>query len=72
MKGIASRYPRGFLRTYVRAKLASDPVYAAVFEQLRGSDLPVIDVGCGVGILAMYLRQRGFTAPIVGIDHDAR
>ena len=72
MNGIASRYPRGFLRVYVRAKLASDPVYPAVFEQLRGSDLPVIDVGCGVGILALYLRQHGFTAPIVGIDHDAR
>ena len=32
----------------------------------------VIDIGCGVGILALYLRQRGFRAPIVGIDHDAR
>src|SRR5437588_12248379 len=57
---------------YVRAKLATDPVYEAVFEHLRGSDLPVIDVGCGVGILALYLRERGFTAPIMGIDHDAR
>lgn len=72
MTEIASRYPRGFLRVYVRAKLATDPVYEAVFEQLRGSDLPVIDVGCGVGILALYLRERGFTAPIFGIDHDAR
>ena len=57
---------------YVRAKLATDPVYEAVLEHLRGSDLPVIDVGCGVGILALYLRERGFTAPIMGIDHDAR
>jgi len=71
VNAIASRYPRGFVRTYVRAKLATDPVYGAVFERLRGSDLPVIDIGCGVGILALYLRERGFTAPIVGIDHDA-
>src|SRR5207245_1023958 len=34
--------------------------------------LPVVDVGCGVGILALYLRERGFAAPIAGIDHDAR
>lgn len=72
MNGIASRYPRGFLRTYVRAKLATDPVYDAVFEHLRGTDQTVIDIGCGVGILALYLRERGFNAPIIGIDHDAR
>ena len=72
MNGLASRYPRGFLRMYVRGKLATDPVYDAVYEHLRSSDQPVIDIGCGVGILALYLRQRGFKAPIIGIDHDAR
>lgn len=72
MSDIASHYPRGFLRTYVRGKLATDPVYEAVYEHLRDSHLPVTDIGCGVGLLAMYLRQRGFSAPISGIDHDAR
>lgn len=71
MSDIASRYPRGFLRSYVRAKVASDPVYNAVFEQLCGTTEPVVDVGCGVGILALYLRERGFNAPIAGLDHDA-
>jgi len=69
---IASLYPRGFLRSYVRAKVATDPVYNAVFESLHGTSEPVIDVGCGVGILALYLRERGFTAPIAGVDHDAK
>ena len=72
MSEIASRYPRGFFRSYVRAKVATDPVYNAVFESLRGTDDPVIDVGCGVGILALYLRERGFNAPIVGVDHDRK
>ena len=72
MSEIASRYPHGFLRSYVRAKVASDPVYNAVFENLRGTREPVIDVGCGVGILALYLRERGFDAPIAGVDHDAK
>jgi 2-polyprenyl-3-methyl-5-hydroxy-6-metoxy-1,4-benzoquinol methylase len=72
VKGIASRYPRGFLRMYVRGKLATDPVYDAIYQHLRGSDEPVIDIGCGIGILALYLRERGFKAPILGFDHDAR
>lgn len=72
MSHIAARYPTGFLRSYVRLKIGTDPVYDAVFERLRGSPLPVLDLGCGVGVLALYLRERGFTAPIIGIDHDIR
>jgi SAM-dependent methyltransferase len=69
---IAARYPSAFLRAYVRAKVRIDPVYAAVFERLRDNNDPLLDVGCGVGILAAYLRMRGFVAPIRGIDHDER
>jgi len=69
---VAARYPAGFLRSYVRLKMGTDPAYDAVFEKLRETTLPVLDVGCGVGVLALYLRDRGFTAPIVGIDHDTR
>jgi len=69
---IAARYPSGFLRAYVRAKVRIDPVYAAVFERINGSVDPLLDVGCGVGVLAAYLRTRGFAAPIRGIDHDER
>jgi SAM-dependent methyltransferase len=69
---IAAQYPSGFLRTYVRAKLRIDPVYAAVFDRIGNSTDPLLDVGCGVGVLAAYLRTRGFAAPIRGIDHDER
>jgi len=69
---LSSRYPAGFLRSYVRVKTATDPVYDAVFECLRDSALPVLDIGCGVGLLALYLRERGFSARIAGIDHDRR
>jgi SAM-dependent methyltransferase len=69
---IAARYPSGFLRAYVRAKVRIDPVYAAVFERINDSTDPLLDVGCGVGVLAAYLRARGFVAPIRGIDHDER
>jgi SAM-dependent methyltransferase len=69
---IAARYPTRFLRIYVRLKVRIDPVYAAVFDRVRGSDEALLDVGCGIGILALYLRARGFRAPIRGIDHDER
>jgi SAM-dependent methyltransferase len=69
---IASRYPTRFLRSYVRLKIATDPVYDAVFNCVRDSTEPLLDLGCGVGILALYLRERGFVAPIFGIDHDER
>jgi SAM-dependent methyltransferase len=69
---VVARYPTRFLRAYVRSKVRTDPVYAAVFERLRESDQPLLDVGCGIGILPLYLRERGFTAPIQGVDHDER
>jgi SAM-dependent methyltransferase len=69
---IAARYPSAFLRAYVRAKVRIDPVYAAVFDRIGDSTDPLLDVGCGAGILAAYLRTRGFAAPIHGIDHDER
>jgi 2-polyprenyl-3-methyl-5-hydroxy-6-metoxy-1,4-benzoquinol methylase len=69
---IAARYPTRFLRSYVRSKIATDPVYEAVFDCLRGTSRPLLDVGCGIGILALYLRKHGFTGPIVGIDADAQ
>lgn len=72
MSAVSARYPRGFLRAYVGAKLATDPVYDAVFDRVRHSDQPLIDIGCGIGLLAAYLRSRGFDAPIIGVDHDAR
>ena len=68
-RSVAALFPRRFLRSYVRWKLSFDPVYEAVRARARG---PIVDLGCGTGVLAAYLRTRGFDAPIVGIDHDQR
>ena len=67
---VAALFDSRFLRGYARSKLARDPVYAAVAERIP--DLPLLDLGCGLGLLAFSLRQRGFCAPILGVDHDAR
>ncbi|MBA2742996.1 MAG: class I SAM-dependent methyltransferase [Chthoniobacterales bacterium] len=60
------------LRYYVGSKLRSDPVFAVAYELVRDSAEPILDVGCGIGLLAFYLRERGWSQPITGIDIDGR
>src|SRR5690606_30078942 len=53
---------------YARAKLASDPLYPGIVEALRGSDAPLLDLGCGIGLLAHALRDAGLVLPYRGVD----
>lgn len=69
---IAARFESRFVQGYVRSKLRTDPVYAAVLARLEGHPHPIVDVGCGVGLLPLLLRENGFAGAIVGIDFDAR
>lgn len=59
-------------RWYAWGKLRSDPIYERVAAQLGNAALPVLDVGCGIGITAFYLRLQGWQMPITGIDADQR
>jgi len=69
---VAASYPTRFLRSYARSKLARDPMYEAVLAQVRDSEEPLLDVGCGVGVLELFLRARGARMPIAGLDSDAK
>lgn len=69
---VAARYPTRFLRSYVRSKLTRDPLYEAVLSHVRDSAEPLLDVGCGVGVLELFLRARGAAMPIVALDSDAK
>lgn len=55
---------------YTRGKLRTDPLYDGVYNELKASELPLLDIGCGMGILAMYLRERGWKNSVTGIDYD--
>lgn len=55
---------------YTRAKLGSDPLYPGVCAALQGSRLPLLDLGCGLGLLAHALRAEGLAMPYRGIDLD--
>ncbi len=59
------------LHGYTRGKTAWDPAYPAAADLLRDRPLPVLDIGCGVGILGAYLREAGCRQPILGIEPDA-
>ncbi len=56
---------------YTRAKLGSDPLYPGVLQALRGSDAPLLDLGCGLGLLAHALRLDGQALDYRGVDNDA-
>ena len=71
-RDIAACYAGPFQRSYVRGKLASDPVYAATAEAIDGSALPLLDIGCGIGLLGLYLHARGTLPRYVGLDRDER
>ena len=68
---IARRYEGRWLQGYARGKLRSDPVFAAAFELLKDAPLPVLDIGCGVGLFEFYLRERGYSEALTGFDFDA-
>jgi len=70
LRHISSLCPGRWERWYAAAKLRSDPVYAAVTKELQGASLPVLDIGCGIGLLACYLRESGFVSAIAGFDYD--
>lgn len=69
---IADRYDNRIQRGYVMGKLGNDPVYAATARILAGSPLPLLDIGCGIGLLGQYLHAQDALPQYLGVDHDER
>ena len=44
---------------YARGKLRWDPLFAAAVPLFADSARPLLDIGCGLGLLGQYLRERG-------------
>ncbi|MEO6847313.1 MAG: flippase-like domain-containing protein [Chthoniobacterales bacterium] len=63
---------RTALKYYAFCKLTLDPAYRAISRILKNSDLPLMDVGCGVCLLMSYLREYGHDFQMYGIDIDER
>ncbi|HLT43531.1 MAG TPA: methyltransferase domain-containing protein [Luteimonas sp.] len=56
---------------YTLTKLRTDPLYPGVLDALRGSGAPLLDLGCGLGLLAHALRRDGQGLDYAGVDIDA-
>ncbi|PNS08956.1 class I SAM-dependent methyltransferase [Solilutibacter silvestris] len=56
---------------YARWKLARDPLYPGVLPLLRDDPQPLLDLGCGIGLLAHVLRGAGAAQAYRGVDFDA-
>jgi len=69
---IAGHYANRGHRVHARWKLAHDPVYAVTAELLRHARLPLLDIGCGIGLLGQYLHAAGVLSNYIGLDRDAR
>lgn len=59
-----------WLPRYTSCKIKTDPLYGGIHAELEKSKLPLLDIGCGLGILAMYLRERGWENTVTGVDYD--
>lgn len=71
-KRISSLCPGRWNRQYTRSKILSDPLYGGVYQELKDSTNPLLDIGCGLGIHALYLRECDWNNPVVGFDYDER
>jgi SAM-dependent methyltransferase len=69
---IAARFVHQSHRSYVRGKLRWDPLFATVAPLLVESPRALLDIGCGLGLLGQYLRERGHRAAYRGLDLDAK
>lgn len=56
---------------YTLSKLATDPLYADVRGVFSQTQAMLLDIGCGIGLLAQCLRGSGFDIEYRGVDIDA-
>ena len=70
---VAQRFRRrSYARGYAGSKLRLDPVYRAAAESFAGAPLALLDIGCGMGLLGLYLHERGICDAYLGVDIDPR
>ena len=72
MYRIANSYEHWLQRRYVKGKLAADPAYAATAALIRNRPMPLLDIGCGIGLLGQHRHARGVVMRYLGVDSDPR
>ncbi len=68
-KQIAQAYTRSkWLQGYIAGKLAWDPVFKTAWKIIINRGRPVLDIGCGLGLLGISMRAAGIPFPYRGAD----
>lgn len=57
-----------WLRGYIKGKLRGDPVFATAAATVERLSMPVVDLGCGLGLFGLWLRARGIGCGYRGCD----
>ncbi|MEI7773624.1 MAG: class I SAM-dependent methyltransferase [Verrucomicrobiota bacterium] len=66
---IANAFACGrWLRGYVKGKLNADPVFNKGMAAIEGKSGLIIDLGCGLGLFALWLREHGCKQAVLGCD----
>jgi hypothetical protein len=66
---IAKAYGRShWLRGYVRGTLAWDTVFPLARREIVTRQQPVVDIGCGIGLLGISMRAAGIPLRFRGTD----
>jgi len=66
---ISRAYARSrWLSGYVAGKMAWDPVFPMARREIVMRNRPVIDIGCGIGLLGISMRAAGITNRYRGTD----
>ena len=66
---IAQAYTRSkWLQGYIAGKLAWDPVFTTAWKIIINRGKPVLDIGCGLGLLGISMRAAGIPFPYRGAD----
>jgi len=64
-------YSGAYVETYVKWKLRLDPIYRHI-DELVPQTGPVLDLGCGYGLITHILARKSLERSITGVDFDAR
>jgi SAM-dependent methyltransferase len=60
-----------WLQGYIAGKLLHDPLFQTALAILMEREGQIIDLGCGLGLLALWLREHGCKISYLGCDLDS-
>jgi len=73
VRAVSQRFKRAtYFKWFAAGKLWLDPAFEELAGRLQGEQLPLLDLGCGLGVLGFYLRERGCDFDVFAVDTDEK